>query len=131
MNANSKVATLHVSQTEQAGWRPTMGTDQQIYWYLFDGGEGGGGFRGKKTEPGVEFSVDLDAGREYRMDEVRFGGNDGQLTFEKSKGSAKRVVIGDKNDAALEAYYLIVVARQVNGVDIKIPCDPMIKNDPR
>jgi hypothetical protein len=50
MNANSKVATLHVSQTEQAGWRPTMGTDQQIYWYLFDGGEGGGGFRGKKQK---------------------------------------------------------------------------------
>jgi hypothetical protein len=125
--SNDKTATLYVSNVQGEGWTKTKGTDNQAYWYLFDGGEGGGEFRGKGHEKSVEFVVNLDADKDYAMSNVSFRDAEGQLSFDEKKSNHKRVVIDDANTGFLEAYYLVTVSR--NGVDI--PCDPMIKNDPK
>jgi len=125
--SNDKVATLRVSDVEERGWIETTGSDKQTYWYLFEGGAGKGEFHGKQHEKAVEFIVNLDAGKDYEMSNVTFEKAGGQLVFDQKKSNHKRVVIDDANTGALEAYYLVIVSR--NGVDI--PCDPMIKNDPK
>jgi hypothetical protein len=125
---NDKFATLYVSDRSMPNWVPTVGTDKREYWYLFEGGEGGGVFRGKKNEGAVEFVVKLDAGQDYDMQDVTFERSGDQLTYDQKKSNKKRVVIQDANTQAMEGYYSVIVARR-DGV--QIPCDPMIKNDPR
>jgi len=126
--SNDKTATLRVSSVEEQGWISTIGSDKQVYWYLFEGGSGNGAFHGKKNEKAVEFVVNLDADRDYEMADVTFEKSGDQLVFDRKKSNHKRVVIDDANTEAMEAYYLVIVSR--NG-DVQIPCDPMIKNDPK
>lgn len=123
---NDKTATLYVSDKPEPDWTPTVGSDKREYWYSFEGGEGKGVFHGKKNEGAVEFTVKLDADRDYAMHEVKFENSGDQLAYAKSND--KRVVIFDANTQAMDGYYSVIVARQ-DGV--QIPCDPMIKNDPR
>jgi hypothetical protein len=128
---NDKAATLYVSDVEEKGWTPTKGSDKQPYWYLFDGGEGGGEFHGKGHEKAVEFVVTLDADKEFRMHDVQFKDGEGQLEYVRKKSNHQRCVIADANTGFLEAYYLVVVSREKADRVIEIPCDPMIKNDPK
>lgn len=125
---NDKTATLYVSDKPMPEWVPTIGTDEREYWYLFEGGEGKGVFRGKRDEGAVEFTVKLDAGKDYAMHDVTFERSGDQLAYDQKKSNAKRVVIFDANTQAMDGYYSVIVARQ-DGV--QIPCDPMIKNEPR
>lgn len=129
--SNDKIATLHVAREPASkDWTPTMGSDDKEYWYHFDGGEGGHGvFHARKNEKAVEFTVRLDADSDFRMHDVTFENSGDQLWMDKKKSNANRLVIDDANTEGMDGYYCVIVETKDGAV--QIPCDPMIKNDPR
>ncbi|NUS61753.1 MAG: hypothetical protein HOQ01_12470 [Lysobacter sp.] len=111
-----------------SGWTNVNAANGQPYAFKYTGGDNNnGGLKTKVGDGAATINLNLSTDDRYTISDITFtndGGN--QLTRTMQTGTA---TITDQNTVAETADYCVVVADSIGNTTI--PCDPMIKNDPK
>ena len=141
MKTDRQVARLEVMRGDppDGDWRATTANgkdDKEPYAYRFDGGKKGRGHLNAQVGEGPQFytvKLSQDDGSKskskYQIKSISFAGDgNDQLEVVEADSSDHHKTIYNKNEFAMQAYYVVVVRRDDGAL---IDCDPMISNDPR
>jgi hypothetical protein len=110
------------------GWTNVNAANGQPYAFKYTGGHNNnGGLKTKVGDGTATLNLNLSTDDRYTISDVTFTNDTGnQLTRTMQTGTA---TITDLNTVAETADYCVLVADSMGNTTI--PCDPMIKNDPK
>lgn len=112
-----------------AGWHNTQASNGSTYSYMYTGGDpatNDGTLTFTVGHGNAAVNLKLSADARYTIHNISFS-NDTAEQLTTSGNAPRSRVINDKNTAAINASYKVVVTDTGNG-NVTVPCDPPIVN---